>query len=283
MFKPWWEQFPGRLEYEVEKLKEIGISCEPKFAGDTVSLQIPYDLDGEKIDLIIKFPASYPYLRFTVDAPNIKLHHHHNPFNKDLCILGRSTVNWEANDTVAETLTTQMPKVIKAGRSKDIDEVKELEENQPEPISVYFVTSGFVFIDGKFHDGKFHIGEEYIGQWGNLEIGIGMNSNKIEMAVLSICDKNGKCITNANHYIEGLFKQKINGRWIKVDKPVIENNPKHFFESLILIEPSLKTPRWQRISNSNNLSIDFIGVVFSEEVKQREESGEGWLFLIRKI
>lgn len=276
MFKPWWEQFPGRLEYEVEKLKEIGISCEPKFAGDTVSLQFPYDLDGEKIELIIKFPASYPYLRFTVDAPNVELHHHHNPFNKDLCILGRSTANWETNGTVAETLTTQMPKVIKAGRSKNIDEVKELEENQPEPISAYFVTGWFVFIDGGFY-----IGEKHIRQWGNLEIGIETNGNNPELAVLSICDINGKCIANANHHIEGLFKQKIRGRWIGVDKPVIENNPKHFFESLILIEPTLKVPRWQRISN--NVSIDVIGVVFPEEVKQREESGEGWLFLIRKI
>ncbi|MFA4828787.1 MAG: E2/UBC family protein [Thermodesulfovibrionales bacterium] len=274
MLQPWRIRFPGRLEYEVEKLKEIGVSCEPKLEGDTISLQFPYNLDGEKIDLIIKFPSSYPYLRFTVDAPNIELHHHHNPFNKDLCILGRSTVNWETTDTVAATLTTQMPKVIKAGRSKDIDEVKELEENQPEPISVYFVTSGFVFIDGEFH-----VGEGYIGQWGNLEVGI--NSNKSELSVLSICDKNGKCIANANHYIEGLFKQKISGRWIRIDKPVIENNLEHFFESLVSMEPTLKAPRWQRLIN--NVSIDIIGVVFSEEVKQREESGEGWLFLIRKI
>lgn len=103
MLKPWWERFPGRLEYEVEKLKEIGIPCEPKFEGDTVSLEFPYYLNGEKIDLIVKFPSSYPYLRFTVDAPNIELHHHHNPFTKDLCILGRATINWETDDTVADT------------------------------------------------------------------------------------------------------------------------------------------------------------------------------------
>lgn len=270
MLKPWRERFPGRLEYELDKLKEIGISCEPQFTGDTVFLEFPYVLDGEVIDLIVKFPSSYPYLRFTIDAPSIGLKHHWNPFTNDLCILGRATVNWEADDTVAETLRTQMPKVIKAGRSNDIDEVKELEENQPEPVSAYFKTSDFLFIDGNFQ-----IGGKYTGKWGNLEIGV---NHRNRLAVLAIDNANDERIASINPHIEKIFKDRLNGRWIRIDSPIIENNPYIFLQKLVLVEPRLKSPRWQRLPN--NLYIDVIAVVFPEEIEQRE-SGEGWLFLVR--
>jgi hypothetical protein len=271
MLKPWWERFPGRLEYELEKLREIGISCEPKVMGDTISLEFPYEVGGEIINLIVKFPSSYPYFRFTVDAfIEPPLEHHQNPFTKDLCILGRSTINWSTNDTVAETLVAQMRKVMHVGRSKDIGEVKGLEENQPEPISVYFATQGFIFIDGKFH-----IGEKCTGQWGSLKIGLAAGNR---LAVLSISDDNNSVIANANPHINKLFKEVINGRWIRVREPIIENNPQRFFEKLILLEPKLRVPRWQKVYG--NTVIDVIAVVFPEEVEQRV-LGEGWLFLVR--
>jgi hypothetical protein len=272
MLKPWWKKFPGRLEHELQRLKEDGISCEPEFMGDIVSLNFPYYVEDEKVDIIIKFPPSYPYLRFTVDAPNIVLAHHHNPFNKDLCILGRATVNWETDDTVADTLKTQLPKVLRAGRSTNIDEVIDMEENQPEPISTYFETSGFIFINGKFC-----VGKKYIGQIGDLEIGIEIN--KLWLAVLNINDINSRCIANANPHIARLFNQTIHGRWIRLDQPIIENNPILFFNKLIDIDSRLRSPKWQKIDRK--LSIDIIAVIFPEENKEHRILEEGWLFHIR--
>lgn len=274
MLKPWWERFPGRLEYELERLKEIGISCETEFTGDTVSLRFPYVVGTETINLVVKFPASYPYLRFTVDVPDIEFDHHLNPFTKDLCILGRATVNWETDDTVANTLKTQLPKVLQAGRSTNIDEVRDLEENQPEPISEYFVTRGFVFIDGEFN-----IGKKYMGQLGNLEMGIEVNKYRNWIAVLNIRDIENNHIANANPHVERLFKQKIHGRWIRLEKPIMENDPSQFFSKLILVESRLKSPIWQKINR--NLSIDVIAVVFPEEIKEQRVLEEGWLFHVR--
>ena len=94
-------------------------------AGSRLHLEV--DVDGETLRLVVTFPDFYPYFRFEVQAPDLHLDHHQNPFEKNLCLLRRGTEHWDPGDTVASLLHEQLADVLKTGRSQNIEEVKGLE------------------------------------------------------------------------------------------------------------------------------------------------------------
>src|SRR3712207_3876848 len=130
-YQKWWERWPGRLEYELERLDALGIPYERDeevFAEGALVLRLWPTVDGEKIFLVARFPDFYPYTRFEVEAPDLNLPHHQAPFGKNLCLIGLASENWRAADTLADFIRDRLPNVLKAGRSEDKAEASGLEE-----------------------------------------------------------------------------------------------------------------------------------------------------------
>ena len=130
--------FPKRLEYELNALNNAGIEYsknEDAFTRGVLCLNIWIDGVG---NLQVIFPDLYPYFRFEIYAHDLVLPHHQNPFSKNLCMIGRRTENWHIKDTLASFLLERLPKVLKAGKSTDCEEVEGVEQHQAEPISDYY-------------------------------------------------------------------------------------------------------------------------------------------------
>ena len=128
--KYWWERWPGRLEYEIDELKKAGIRCEldeDAFNKGIAMLNLRHTVQGKEQPFNVIFPDVYPYMRFEIFAPDLSLEHHQNPFQKNLCMIGRSTENWSTTDTVADFLISRLPLVIKTGMTQDPSDAKNLE------------------------------------------------------------------------------------------------------------------------------------------------------------
>lgn len=272
--QPWWKKWPDRLDFELAELEKVGISYEvdkQAFKNGIVVLNVLYEIDARKLNLVVRFPDVYPYFRFEIYAPELKLDHHQNPFEKNLCMIGRATSNWSTSDTLAKYITSRLTKVIQAGESTDPYISKQLEEEQGEPISHYYAyaPNHFALIDSSWSiDPSVYKGV--------LTLGIDkFNSNGLNFAVLTVKDNDKNILVQAEPEISNLYPDKIEGKWVRSYQPIIENNQNRFFNHLLELDRTLD------LNNKNILlrKILIIGILFPEEVSWRDNK-DGWLFFI---
>jgi len=272
--KPWWEKWPGRLKYEIDQLEKAGIEVELNkelFDKGIAVLKLRHLVKGEKQDFFVVFPDVYPYMRFEIYAPQLTLGHHQNPFAKNVCMIGRSTANWQTRDTVADYMVTRLPKVIQAGESTDSASLEQVEEIQGEPITDYYryAPNQVVLIDSSWNI-------DASNKKGFLKIGMAdkTNHNKPQFAVLAIMDNENNLLAEAKPEISNLYTDHVSGKWVRSQQPIVENDPSLFLERLRQLNNTLINEK-KLMSTSTFI----IGVIFPEEVSWRENK-DGWIFLM---
>gem|GEM_PF-6398982 len=94
------------------------------------------------------FPCFYPFTRCEVIARDLDLRWHRNLYIGNLCLLGRSTNNWDTTMTLARLLEEQLPKLLEVARSEDQAAAQDREEIQAEPLSAYlpYMANSIVFV-----------------------------------------------------------------------------------------------------------------------------------------
>lgn len=275
---PWWERWPGRLEYELQALRDAGIPYErdeDAFKAGLVWLKLTVQVDDFTVNLVAKFPDSYPEFRFEIFADELELAHHQNPFWKNLCLLGRGTSNWHTNYTLAEFIQTQVPTVIQAGRSSDQAEVADIEEHQGEPISNYYPYQPNALL---LVDSSWSIDPNICG--GELVIGLEPVEQLVRGAVLEVRNGAGVAIVRADPVLNQRYPHQVRGRWVRSSEPIVQGKPEQFMAAVSIIDPRLANPKWQVTAPSNRYQLDIVGALFPEEVRWRENA-DGWVFLVR--
>lgn len=276
MLKPWWERWPGRLEFELKELDEAGIFYEldqGARAGGVIALRLGPTVGGEIIKLVAIFPDLYPYTRFEVFAPDLDLKHHQHPFSKTLCLIGRATRHWKPTDTLADFIKNRLPQVLRVARSNNPSDVAELEEHQGEPFSDYYqyASGAIILVDSAWSL------DPAIKQ-GELIIGLSENSgNILRGAALEVRDGNRTMLGKADPSLARLYPKRMHARWLRVDGPIGEANPGRFLGALVKQNRSLERPLWHPVKGWR---MDVTGVVFPEEVRWRKNS-DGWAFVVR--
>lgn len=279
-YQKWWERWPGRLEYELERLDALGIPYERDeevFAEGALVLRLWPTVDGEKIFLVARFPDFYPYTRFEVEAPDLNLPHHQAPFGKNLCLIGLASENWRAADTLADFIRDRLPNVLKAGRSEDKAEASGLEEHQAEPFSVFYSyqQDAMVLIEGGWRiDPEVSAGE--------LVIGIREDANAVlRGAVREVRGEGSRVLARLDPALARLFPKTFRCRWVRLEEPIREEAPDQFWARLRALDPSLSDSTWKnRWTDVKGGRISVAGVLFPEEVGWREK-GDGWVFAVR--
>lgn len=273
---PWWERWPGRLDYELEALRAAGARCEVDEAAKTngkIVLAVEYPFDGQDLHLQVHFPDSYPKTRFEALAPHLTLRRHFNPFGKNLCLLGRATRNWDPDLTVARVLAEQLPKVIKIGTAADPLRFKDEEEPQGEPITdLYpYATDAAILVDTAW------VLDEEVKE-GDLEVALGTTKFPFRGAVLRILG-GGRALGVAEEAIGRLYadKRRIKGRWVRMSEPILESDPEAYLRKLADHFPKLKK---KRVTVGKDIPPDIIGIVFPEEIQQGKYA-DAWVFLVR--
>lgn len=272
--KPWWEKYPERLEFEVQELKDAGILCDQDktaLAEGAVVLQLVADIEGHPgLKLKVIYPEFYPEFPFEIEAQELSLPHHQNPFSKNLCFLDDTGKNWDGcNDTVARFIQDRLPAVLSAGYS---DQKNELESPRSEPFSnfVSFSNDSIVLFDSSWS-----IKSDVTS--GKLSIGLYTvpHIRLFRGAILELQDRDGNVLAKADDGVANACKKRITGRWVRFDKPPSSNELKH-----ILDEAVSKDKRLGGKPQQNQFNVDVIAILFPEETKWRED-GDGWIFVVR--
>ena len=278
--KPWFEEHPDWLAAELEALDTAGIKYardEEAFKRGIARLHVEVDVAGlGAVPLTATFPDLYPYFRFEVQAHGLKLGHHQNPFEKNLCLLPRGTDNWDPSDTLASVLTSQFKKLIETASAERIEDVLGQEVQQAEPVSVYYPSNPFSIVIAQSDltiPSEQQIGELIIG---TQTAAPGRPPKEIRGAVLKVLDQRRNALAQADQALARAFSGvEVRGMWVRLDAPLLKPDPMEFLQQILTDHPAL------RAAPVNPVQGGFVkvwGALFPEEVAHRT-LGEGWVFI----
>lgn len=274
---PWWERFPGRIDQEIQSLDARGFKHRRdeqswKEGQLVLRLSVPRPAQGP-LELVAYYPDHYPYTRFEVVAAELDLPRHQHPFLKNLCLMGRASINWRTDDTLGEVLEAQLPKIFRFA-SEDAAALRALEEPQGEPITdsyAYFADTT-VLVDSAWSiDPK--------AKSGRLKLGFS-SSIPFRGAVTAVLDAQGQELVSAPSGFSRLFSQPARGRWIRLAEPIRETDPRRLLAALARHVPGLMQPTRSTLKALAEGQPEVLGVLFPEEVGQGTYV-EGWIFLVQ--
>jgi molybdopterin/thiamine biosynthesis adenylyltransferase len=264
---------------ELAALKKAGIPHsrdDEWFRKGILKLFLQPTVAGETLDLVAIYPQLFPYFRFQVYARNLRLSRHQNPFEGNLCLIGRSTSNWHTTDTLANFMTdpTRLPALLTSARSKDRAAVSHLEEAQAEPFSDYYMyaSNSMLVVDGgwqipsMFDSGELEVVVQSAGQ-GYLR-GI----------VKTVKGPNNSVLAEADNAITLGGKKIVRARWLRVKEPLKAPDGAGLLRLIERQKQQIASPRWKSVENCQT---DVIGILFPEEL-QEGVVGDGWVFVVRQ-
>lgn len=289
MASAWFTKWPGRLEQELQALDGAGIRysvTEGPPDGGILELQLDLTVGGEDLHLVARYPDAFPYTRPVVFAPDLELSRHQHPFDRNLCLLGRSTANWTSDRTLAWLLVEQLPKALAAARDP-LGTAADEEERQGEPISDYYLYQPGAALA---IDSRWLVGE---AEGGQLKVLVDRSAPRpvphtpiIRGVVAEVRATGAGSLHRADPGLLRLVQDgvEVTGRWARVDAPPPQaihlgaGWREAFVQELRAIDPRLAAPQHEQFGNGD--WIDIVGLVFREEQEWREY-GEGWLFFVR--
>jgi len=274
--KAWWEHWPERLEWELDALRSAGIEfriVEQNSVTGVLRLSFPYTVNQEIIALEAVFPCFYPYTRCEIIAPELTLRWHQNPYNKNLCLLGRATTNWDMATSLASFLATQLPKLLLAARTDDSEEVRGKEEAQAEPLTVYLpCPRGFiVFVlddDAPTRD----------TEHGHMHFRVAASLAEFRAVVSAVFGKGKKTVFEVEDrpFLSG-FPKRFEGYWYRSTVSPSGMSAGEFLRQLAVEHPPVLMPKWAEFNGGR---YELIGVRIPEESAWRE-LGKSWIFILR--
>jgi molybdopterin/thiamine biosynthesis adenylyltransferase/ubiquitin-protein ligase len=273
--KPWWELWPGRLEYELQALELAGIKYardESAFSREKfLRLQLQFPWNGEIVMLVVVFPPLYPYFRPEVFAKPGTFPRHQNPIEGNLCLLGRSSHNWNSDWTLADLLNNQFPLLERAAFTRNPIERESLEEPLGEPVTTYYpyCLGSMVFIDSAKQVGAGH-------NAGVLTVLVEQESlPAIRAKVVDVRTQNGQKLAI---FDSCPFRGKeIPATWVRLSEPPYIRDPREF-ERQLIEKRVITTPKFTH--KLGIWFIDIVGILVPEELQQGI-IGDGWMFLVR--
>jgi molybdopterin/thiamine biosynthesis adenylyltransferase len=275
LLKPWWERQPERLADELRRLDEacIPYRVDPgEREQGRIKLDVEVRIDERTHRFQVFFPAMYPYTRFEVLAPDLDMPRHQNPFQKNLCLIGRATANWNVDDTLADFLLRRVPLTIAVGSSSDTEFQRREEEPQGEPFSDHYVygAGSSLLIDSAWQI-------DPTIRKGKLKLAVESNAHPIRGVVLEVLGPADVVLARAPAALADRYPHTVWGRWVRRGEPIREIDPNAFLNVMAQDDGSL---RQKRTSIRRPVPPDIIGVVFPEEVQQGV-AADGWVFVGR--
>jgi molybdopterin/thiamine biosynthesis adenylyltransferase len=276
--KPWWERFPGRLDREIASLGAHGIAHRrDDLAWRQGQLVLDLTLTPPRSDTAVYlrafYPETFPYQRFEVVAPDLALTRHQNPFGKNVCLLGRPSVNWSVYDTLGELLVAQLPKVMRF-ITEDHEKLRDIEERQGEPFSDFYayVANTAVLVDTSWQIGP--------GPIGRLRL-VYSEAVPFRGAIAEVQDANGEAIVSADEAMIQNFPNTARGWWVRWESPIVETDARRILALVSLRYKGFAQPgSLSRKRAAARSEPDVVGIVFPEEAAPGEQH-DAWLFVIR--
>lgn len=287
----WWERHPERLELEEAALADAGypyeVDQERKSEG-TLVMKVRPTIDGRTFDLVVTFPDLYPYFQPQVVAPEEDFPRHQSPGGGVLCLLGRESVHWNPEKTLAEHLREQVPRLLEAVEKQGTAASAELEITQGEPYSFYYqyASPSFLLVDSswKLPEGRGTLRVGYKPPLPRARNG-GPPVAVLRGAVLEVFDEQGRRVAVAPPEWRDTYTQDVTDMpWVRVEEPIRATDVEGFIKELPPDLQAVPNQAFKNVTtegrNGGKCKLHVTAVVFPEELQWQEES-DGWVFLVR--
>lgn len=275
--RPWFERWPERLQHEREALRRAGIEFEVDEEAQRsgvlkLLLRTPSGHPGGQHDLRALFPDEFPFFRPEVYADSLDLPRHQNPFQKNLCLLGRSTIHWHPDTTLAEHLEKQLPLLMSRAHLSDPEILREHGE-QAEPRGAFYTyqPGSFVLIDPAQK-----VPDEL--SRGTLVMGHASQGAVFAGALFRVKDEGGKPVSNAIPVPDNYAKRDA-VRWVRSEIPPPFQDAKGVEDWLREQYPWVLEKSCRLSWNGGHAYV--AGILYPEEVGPGQ-LGDGWIFLVRE-
>lgn len=277
----WWEQFPGRLEWELEYLRLAGYEprLDEAFKDEHGAIRIDFTVDGQPMWAV--FPDEYPWFRPEVVSPEDDLPKHQAPFQKNLCLLPREPQAWDAaTDSLAGLLIHQLPKVYETQAQHE--NAEDTEVHQAEPFTAYYDAWP---VGGITVDSEWELGAAQSGTFdcALLKTHIAFDNTQASRfvgVVLRVRDQSGAVIAEAEAPVLQRFDGHIAiaGRWGRFDKPLAVPDAA---DARRIIGRKHRTLReFQPVAPpSTTLQIELVAAVFPVEATYGGGLTDAWMFV----
>jgi hypothetical protein len=284
--RKWWEQYPGRLEFELEALRKSGSSFEidqEELAQGRVVMSGRVAMPGgDDVRVIVAFPDTYPHTRFTVYAPDLSLPRHQNPTGGNLCLLSRNGDAWVPSMYAGEVLQADLPRLVALVKG-DPDEMRREEDPQGEPHTEYYtywpaggvaVPQEALDLDAGVERGTFTLRADQFDWLARAASSdTARVSGRVVLAELKGVD--GRLLARAPDALQ-IGASSREGGWARLPAPPPSVSPEAFLQHLTDHQLLPKVIWGDRLGGGH---VAIIGTVFQEEVSQGHWE-DGWVFLV---
>jgi len=283
--RPWTERLPERLAFELAEFERLA----PGFTADQDELARHQRLvmhggierDGSSIPARVVYPDSFPYMRPEVYAPELALQRHFNPFDGNLCLLDRSTREWDTSDSGAWLIATRLPELL-ALLAQGGQALRAGEAPQGEPLTSFLTT--FTGAALFFAQETIEVPERLVS--GTLELGLGMASpvaGALRAAVISVRSSKqapgGQWRSEpAPERLASRFQAtRIAIPWVRLDELPGTRDTDAFIDLAREVSPEAAAPRWLPAQLGQ---IAPLALLVPEEVRQGEIE-QTWVLAVR--
>jgi hypothetical protein len=273
----WWKSFPGRLRKELESFRRPGVTYtvdHQRFKNGELAVDLTFAFEGGNYALQALYPDTFPYFEPTVLGFDLGFTLHWNPFEKNLCLIGRKTENWNPQYTVGDLIAEQFPKIILAN-TLPRTETTALEIDQGEPLSTFYPTEAGSLI---LIEGEWNIPADVSGGWLRLGLRPDKGQQKLFGAVLEVQDETHQSLCRLNESIAMHFGQAFWGRWQRLPNFIREDDTAKFNLALSSLNQRFRHLQW---GYQRSFWLDVTAGIFPEEVR-RCEYRDGWIFLCHR-
>jgi len=283
--RPWTERLPERVAFELAEFERLA----PAFAIDETELTNHRRLvmrgtvehHGAQVEASVVYPDSFPYMRPEVYAPGLALQRHFNPFDGNLCLLDRSSREWNTSDTGAWLIDARLPELLEL-LEQGGQALREAEAPQGEPLTSFLTTfTGAALL---VPQEALEVPAEVIA--GTLALGLGMAlpiAGALRAAILRVeaAKEPGR-----ERWRSAAVPEQLTGRfqiarltvpWVRLHELPATRDPAAFIEKAREISPKSVTPRWLPAQGGQ---IAVLALLVAEEVRQGETEPT-WVLAVR--
>lgn len=225
--QPWFERDPELLAREIAELEAAGAKVvvdEAARAAGQLRLSLEYPTSEGNLALVGVYPDFFPFFRPEVLAPDLTLVRHQQPVSKALCLIGRRTSRWYAEQTLASLLRDQLPFLLPLIAGEPVEKVVPVEEPQGEPASdhynaeapleSYLLFDGSWSIDKAITEGTFKALVKQVPREGRPEL-------TIQGVITEVLAPDGRKLADWNGPTLPGMDEVVNGRWLRLAEPAL--------------------------------------------------------------
>lgn len=285
----WWKCWPSLYDAEMAAFRAKGATVKAlNQRHGLLIIEAVWPLADKHITLQVSYSPLHPFCRPAVSSRDLQLSRHQHPFNGGLCLLTADAGQWYPQQRIADLIDEQLHKILQVNKlrtEENWSEATKLEEQAPDPLSVYYGHTAEP-ISAVFFSDPIKVPNQSCGV---ADFSVNLRSQNGGTSYFEAILHRAKPISGT--WLADPFKpnwlgawQKVPGRWVRLKGPLPQSAEGLWAAAEAEIaKQALLSPSFHKLQELGKADFALTAVVFEDEVAYGpNRRGDGWLFLARR-